>query len=74
MNDDPILTKREWAVLRQAAGFPDYWWSPATCRKLTDKGLMRKNPVLPCFYVTDVGYALIARADDLQRRILEDTQ
>lgn len=71
MSAEQKLTRREWDVLRKAAGFPEYWWSPATCAKLTDKGLMKRNPVLPCYYVTDAGRQLIAEADALQRRILE---
>jgi hypothetical protein len=73
---DPVLTKREWQVLRDAAGFPTYSRSPGTCRSLMAKGLMCWPPdkSRAYFVVTDAGRALIARADDLQRRILEETK
>lgn len=71
-NEKP-LSKREWTVLRDALGLPDYWRSEKTCQKLTDKGLMKKNPVMPCYYVTEAGRELIAKANALQARIMESS-
>lgn len=67
------LSKREWKVLRDAVGFGAYVWSRKTCLRLLGKGLMAAYGYPPCrsFVLTDAGHALIAEADELQRRILE---
>lgn len=65
------LSKREWQVLRDALPVNVYAQSPKTCAKLVSKGLMRwySYPPVRAVVVTDAGRALIAEADEMQRRI-----
>ena len=64
------LSEQEWKVLRDAKKFTGYFWAPKTCQKLTAKGLMRQNSFTKGYALTDDGFALLNKSDELQRAIL----